>query len=116
MAAGGPRDRPRGSPETARLRPRRESGCLVPRLRRLLRRDGQRQEPLCRGGPGGGAQGAAGQKIVGPRFWKPPRAGLRPRRVAARAASRRLPPHRQGDGELKNNSPSVGAGGGGGGG
>src|ERR1035437_9189348 len=63
MAAGGPRDRPRGYPETARLRPRRESSCLVPRLRRVLRRDGQRQEPLCRGGPGGGTQPLLARKL-----------------------------------------------------
>ncbi len=37
----------------------------------LLRRDGQRQEPLCRGGAGGGAQAGAGQEAGGLRRGEP---------------------------------------------
>ena len=52
-------------PASSRLRSRRQPGELVPRLRGLLRCDGERQEPLRRGGAGGGAQAGPGQKTRG---------------------------------------------------
>ena len=77
LAAGGSRDGAHRRAEAARLRSRREPGGLVPRLRGLLRRDGQRQEPLRGRCAGGGAQGCAGQKALGLRCGEPSGAGLR---------------------------------------
>ncbi len=65
MAARGSRERPHHCAEVARLRPRREPGKLVSRLCCLLRRNGNRQEHVCRGGAGGCAQAGAGQETRG---------------------------------------------------
>ena len=65
MAAGGPYNRPCDRAEAARLRPGREPGDLVSRLRGLLRSNGNRQELVCGGGTSGGAQTGAGQKACG---------------------------------------------------
>ena len=71
VAAGGSRNRSRSDPEAAGLRPRREPGELVSRLCSLLWRDGQRQELVCRGGAGCGAQAGSGQEAGCVRLGKP---------------------------------------------
>ena len=70
---------------------------LVPRLRRLLRRDRQRQKPLCRRRAGGGAQGCAGQKTLGLRCRRatPSRSAAPPSGSANRCASPFIPPAKE---------------------
>ena len=111
VAAGGSRDRPRDRAQAARLRSRREPGELVSRLRGLLRRDGERQEPVRGGGAGGGAQAGAGQEARGFDAGESSRSGLRAARVAARAAAHHVSSRGQGRGELRHRSRVGGAGG-----
>ena len=111
LAAGRPRHRPRHRPQAARLRPRRQPGQLVSRLRGLLRRDRQRQKPLRGGGPGGRAQAGAGQKTRGLRRREnhPDPACAPPDGSASRCASPFIP--RQRCGQLRYRSRLGGSGG-----